>query len=579
MKQYRGILAVSLFFAGLPGVSTLSAQTAEVTSKDAPLTFKSGINLVPVPVVVRDNKGHAVGDLAVGDFQLFDNGKLQMISKFTVEKLAADKPAKTLDSATARPQETPAVGGASAETASEGIPDRFVAYLFDDVHMTFSDLVYTRDAAKRQIDSSLHALDRAAIYTTSGRTMQDFTADRDKLHAALAALATGQAEVQKQTEQSMCPPMTYYMADKIENLNDQTALNIAMADAIVCANINPPNPPLEITLSHASARQALMFGDRDAAVSLETLRSVVAKMAVMPGQRTIVLVSPGFLVVQDRQDDETRLIERAIRANVVIGGLDARGVYTQVMGGDASERPSNLATMAAKYPYVTAAAMAQTDVMANLSSGTGGTLYEGSNDFDAGFARTATAPEYVYVLSFSPLGLKTDGHFHNLKIVINGRKGLSVQARKGYYAPRYSADPKEQANQELEDEFFSRDEVHDLPAQLQTGYFKSDNGDATLSAVAKIDVTKLNFHKEADRNRNDVTVITGLFDSDGNFVSGQRKVLEMRLLDDTLGKRLGGGVAVKSSFTVHPGRYVVRMVVRDTEGQLMAAQSSLVEIP
>ena len=53
----------------------------------------------------------------------------------------------------------------------------------------------------------------------------------------------------------------------------------------------------------------------------------------------------------------------------------------------------------------------------------------------------------------------------------------------------------------------------------------------------------------------------------------------MRLLDETLGKRLNGGLAVKSSFTVHPGRYVVRMVVRDTQGQLMAAQSSLVDIP
>ena len=35
--------------------------------------------------------------------------------------------------------------------------------------MSLSDLVYTRDAAKRQIDSSAHALERVAIYTTSGQ--------------------------------------------------------------------------------------------------------------------------------------------------------------------------------------------------------------------------------------------------------------------------------------------------------------------------------------------------------------------------------------------------------------------------
>jgi hypothetical protein len=136
-----------------------------------------------------------------------------------------------------------------------------------------------------------------------------------------------------------------------------------------------------------------------------------------------------------------------------------------------------------------------------------------------------------------------------------------------------------QAKQQVEEAFFSRDEVHDLPAVLQTQYFKADNGDATLSAVAKVDVKKLSFRKEAGRNLDNLTVVTGLFDNDGNYVAGMQKVVEMRLLDETLEKRVGSGIAVKTSFPVHPGRYVVRMVVRDSEGELMSAQSSLVEIP
>ncbi len=74
-------------------------------------------------------------------------------------------------------------------------------------------------------------------------------------------------------------------------------------------------------------------------------------------------------------------------------------------------------------------------------------------------------------------------------------------------------------------------------------------------------------------------MVTGLFDNDGNYVSGVQKTVELRLLDATLEKRVGSGIAVKSNFTVHTGRYVVRLVVRDSEGQLMAEQSSLVEIP
>ena len=52
----------------------------------------------------------------------------------------------------------------------------------------------------------------------------------------------------------------------------------------------------------------------------------------------------------------------------------------------------------------------------------------------------------------------------------------------------------------------------------------------------------------------------------------------MRLKDDTLQNHLGSGVTVRSSFDVKPGSYLVRLVVRDDEGEI-AARSSAVEIP
>src|SRR5579862_506666 len=66
------------------------SQTAEVSQHDTPFTFTTSVNLVPVPVVVRDAQGHAIGTLKKEDFQLFDRGKPQEILKFSVEK--AEKP-------------------------------------------------------------------------------------------------------------------------------------------------------------------------------------------------------------------------------------------------------------------------------------------------------------------------------------------------------------------------------------------------------------------------------------------------------------------------------------------------------
>jgi hypothetical protein len=94
-----------------------------------------------------------------------------------------------------------------------------------------------------------------------------------------------------------------------------------------------------------------------------------------------------------------------------------------------------------------------------------------------------------------------------------------------------------------------------------------------------VDVKQLNFKQENERNRNDVTIVCGLFDENGNYVSGIQKVLEMRLKDETLQTRLASGIAVRSSLKAKPGRYLVRVVVRDSEGQDLTALSGAVEIP
>src|ERR1700734_1332646 len=123
----RGFPALVGLGALIPAATVVSAQTSpapsgEISTKEAPLTFKSGLNLVPVPVVVRDSRGNAVGTLGVDDFQLFDNGKPQTISKFSVEKLmraAAPKPAATAPAPA--PDKPPVNGAALVDANREGI--------------------------------------------------------------------------------------------------------------------------------------------------------------------------------------------------------------------------------------------------------------------------------------------------------------------------------------------------------------------------------------------------------------------------------------------------------------------------
>src|ERR1700722_8587899 len=86
------------FFWLLLGATSGLAQTSapEVSAQqDDSVVFRSKVTLVTVPVVVRDKSGKPVGTLLQEDFQLFDKGKLQVISKFSVEKSGGAAIART----------------------------------------------------------------------------------------------------------------------------------------------------------------------------------------------------------------------------------------------------------------------------------------------------------------------------------------------------------------------------------------------------------------------------------------------------------------------------------------------------
>jgi VWFA-related protein len=542
--------------------------TGEMSAHEEPATFKTKVNLVLVPVVVRDAEGRAVGNLKQEDFQVFDKGKPQVITKFSVEKSGGHVIAPQASS-DANPGEP---------VAPMAIPDRFIGYVFDDVHLEFSDLARVRDATDRHL-ASLEPTARAAIFTTSGQTTLDFTDDRQKLHETLLRLRPRSTIGSNMGE---CPQVDYYLADAILNKNDAQALAAATQEAMTCMSLDPTQAS-SLTIAQQSAnavaQRNLHAGEQDSHVSLTVLKDVIRRMAAMPGQRSMILVSPGFFTTFDLVQEKTEIIDRAIRANVIISALDARGLYTVVPGGDASQATIDITASTMKVRYQMDSAMAQADLLAELAEGTGGSFFHNNNDLAAGLKRVSDAPEYFYLLGFAPQNLKLDGTFHRLKVALKEPNKLALQARRGYYAPRHVADAVETAKREIEEALFSREEIHDIPVELHTQFFKSSDENARLSILVRVDVKHIRFRKEDGRNRNDLTIVSGLFDRNGNYVTANEKILEMRLRDDTLENKLRQGINLKTNFDVKPGSYLVRLVVRDAEGQMMSAQNGAVEIP
>jgi VWFA-related protein len=188
-------------------------------------------------------------------------------------------------------------------------------------------------------------------------------------------------------------------------------------------------------IARDTALEVSSAGDIELQSTISVLRDVVRRTSAASGVRSIVLVSPGFLT----QAPEVRqalmeLVDRALRANVIIHTLDVKGLSTIGVSGNQSHpgAPARLSLSSAEN-------FAQSDVMAELAYGTGGTYFHNNNDADEGFRRTADAPEFVYVLGFSPE--KLDGKFHKLKVTLRAEGKsvagkLTVQARQGYYAAK-----------------------------------------------------------------------------------------------------------------------------------------------
>ncbi len=377
-----------------PSAQTPDAKAAneEIVSRDSAATFKVRVNLVLVRVVARDVSGKVVTNLKKEDFQLTDDRKQQVISSFSVETPVSHVPTVMMDTVETTSEGTPVKAGE--------LPERFITLFFDDLHLSTQDLMLSRQAATK-LFAAMGPSDRLSIFTTSGEVNQDFTADRGKLDDALQRIVP---RPHSQNSSMDCPPMTFYEADQIVNANDQMAMQVAVQDVLNCTGAlqgalqNSSQAAAQAvatatTLAQSAAQRELSIEESQLQFTYQNLEALIRRMSALPGQRVIVMMSPGFFVTASMHWSG-EIIDRATKANIVINTIDARGLYVPSIFDASNSATATVPASAGplKQQFMLTEESLQQEVLAEFADGTGGVFFHNRNDIDQGLLQAAAEP-------------------------------------------------------------------------------------------------------------------------------------------------------------------------------------------
>jgi VWFA-related protein len=517
-------------------------------------------NVVELGVTVRDGKGQPVPGMTAKDFEVFDNGKPQEIAFFSEER-AAEAASTTVPAGSVTAPSDGATPPASS--VQETKRPRYIALFIDDGHSELSGLRLSQLAAENFIATALEPNDHMALYTTSGAVTVDFTTDVKILRTALERL---KPKMQRgEEEMTSCPTLTSYAAYAITNNLDLKAKQVAVAEAVACHCVPDPSPPCILAqegLVQDLADSVWNQTKYHSTVALDILKIAVRQLANAPGDRILVMVSPGF-PTGGMEERTSGIIDIALRSHIVINSLDSEGL---VVAGDSPEGPRVDETMRR---------LVVAELMSTTAAATGGRFIQNNNDLMGSLRTLATVPEVSYLLGFAPPA-KADGKYHHLKVRLKDGAEYKIQARAGYY----SVTPGSESAQKLIDHVAgSQEGLHAIPIVVRVSPARAKNGQFTIGVVTTVDAKHLKFVKQNGRSIQELTFVTVLRDSRGNYLTGVEAVMDLQLTAKTLALLRTKGIKAILSLTAPEGSYEIREVVREVVEDHVAASTTLFDCP
>jgi VWFA-related protein len=545
-----------------PGEVRISGRAYQPQSN----VLRAESELVRIDAVVRDGKGQIVSGLKPDDFTVLDDGKKQTVSSFVIATRQSHAPLRAA-------ADTGSPAQASSQPEAQVARQRYVALYFDDLNTKYSHIQHVKVAAENFVLKGVVPEDQIAMFTSSGSETVDFTRNTREVLNAMGRLKFRGRTI----ESAGCPRITPYDAYLIDNRLDPETYDTILGEAWQCNCVDETNLEKDCRGQQEQIikTQSKQIWESVRAMSTQTLTSidkVINYLGTKPGERVLVLASSGFLT-GTLETDVDNLVNAALRANVLINALDAKGLFTSMPeNGELETQSLDMENAVTKHEAMSfgPSMTSLTGAMVDFAVGTGGRFFHNRNDLIAGYYSLAAAPETEYLLGFVPEESRRSGAFHKVRVVVNLPDKFDVQARPGYFAPKNEANggaAKRQASptpeEKIDAEVSGSDERSDFPVTVDEKPVVGNNGAKELSVQAHVDIAKLPFEEKQDRHVDMLTFVLALFDAQGKMVTGKEAQMQFALKPESYEYFLKSGINGGMVLEAPAGSYRLRVVVEE----------------
>jgi len=437
---------------------------AASAQQQAPPTFRSGTRLIVQTVTVKDKDGRAIEGLTAKDFVITEDGEPQTISFVEFQRLP-ERRRETWSSDTAQPPRPLVVPPASPVTQGQIVMPppgdtryrdrRLLVLYFDLTAMPPADQARAYAAAQKFIDADMQPSDVLAIMTFAGgavRVKQDFTNDRSQLREVMQTLIFG---------------------------DDKDGDGI------------PDNTDIGTAFGQDDAEFSILNTDRQ----LSALQTAATLLRGLPEQKSLIYFASGLrLNGVDNQAQLRATTNAAIRANVALHPIDARGLVAQAPLGDATRpSPGGLGMFSGQLAQnaITSFQRSQ-DTLYALAKDTGGHALFDYNDLAQGIVQAAESVTSYYILGYYSTHPANDGRFHRVRVALAGGNAGELAFRQGYFADkefgRFTAADKER---QLEEALMLENPVTEITLAMELNYFQLNSAEYFVPVAVKIPGSEL----------------------------------------------------------------------------------------